>query len=54
MAFTKIGTPQKITILSGKCTICGINKGEILKNGTLICNSCSCNKSNEEEENDDN
>ena len=50
MAFTKIGTPQKITVLSDKCVICGVRKGQHLINGTLVCNECAKEKENAKEE----
>ena len=40
MAFNKVGTPQKMTVVSNKCSICGVNPGENSVNGALVCTSC--------------
>ena len=54
MSFEKIGTPQKITVLSGKCTICGVKKGEHFINGSLVCSECAGKKEDIIEENNEN
>ena len=54
MSFLKIGTPQKITVLSSKCAICGIKKGEHIINGSLVCSECAGKKEDTIEENNEN
>lgn len=54
MAFNKVGTPQKMTIVSGKCSICGTNPGQNSINGVLVCNQCASKKTKEEEVEDAN
>jgi len=49
MSFNKVGTPQKITVVSSKCSICGKNPGNNLVNGSFICNQCSQKQSNTDE-----
>jgi len=50
MPFNKVGTPQKMTVVSGKCVICGENPGNNVVDGLLICTQCMNKKAKDVEE----